>query len=77
MGLDGIEVIHSDHRESFIDKLIDLARKYNLCMTGGSDFHGSNKPYIKLGKASGRRIPREFFDELIARLQRNTTPASA
>jgi len=77
MGLDGIEVIHSDHRESFIDKLMDLARKYNLCMTGGSDFHGSNKPYIKLGKASGRRIPREFFDELIARLKRNTTPASA
>jgi predicted metal-dependent phosphoesterase TrpH len=78
MGLDGIEVIHSDHRASYTDKLVDIAKKYNLCMTGGSDFHGSNKPYIKLGVARGRRIPREFFENLVARLKRNgATPASA
>jgi predicted metal-dependent phosphoesterase TrpH len=70
MGLDGIEVIHSDHRETYIDKLIDIAKKYGLCMTGGSDFHGSNKPYIKLGRAGRRHIPREFFDNLMSRLNR-------
>ena len=69
MGLDGLEVIHSDHRESFIDKLMEIAKKYNLCMTGGSDFHGGNKPYIKLGLAGRRRIPREYFDRLADRLR--------
>lgn len=61
-GLDGIEVIHSDHRESLIDHLSDLARRLGLLATGGSDFHGSSKPYITLGRAGRRRIPREVFD---------------
>ncbi|MBC8105061.1 MAG: PHP domain-containing protein [Anaerolineae bacterium] len=68
MGLDGVEVIHSDHPEPFIDKLMGIAKKYNLLMTGGSDFHGGNKPFIKLGRAGRRHIPREFFDQLVSRL---------
>ncbi|MBV8780695.1 MAG: PHP domain-containing protein [Phycisphaerae bacterium] len=66
-GLAGVEVIHSDHRESLIDFLSELADKYHLLKTGGSDFHGSNKPHISLGKAGSRRIPRQFMDELLAR----------
>src|SRR5262249_46744184 len=69
MGLDGIEVIHSDHRESYVDKLMEIARRYRLLMTGGSDFHGANKPHIQLGRAGRRRISREFFDALIDRLR--------
>jgi predicted metal-dependent phosphoesterase TrpH len=69
-GLDGIEVIHSDHRESVVDKLGDLARRFGLVRTGGSDFHGTNKAHIHLGSAGGRRVPRAFFDELLERLQR-------
>ena len=69
MGLDGVEVIHSDHRESFVDKLMELARRYRLLMTGGSDFHGANKPHIHLGRAGRRRVPREFFDALVERLR--------
>src|SRR5262249_19638829 len=68
IGLDGIECIHSDHRESFIDRLTDIARRYRLLCTGGSDFHGGNKPHIRLGYASRRRIPREYFDALVNRL---------
>jgi hypothetical protein len=66
MGLAGIEVIHSDHDAATVEKLIRLADKYKLLKTGGSDFHGSNKNDIRLGVASGRRIPREFFDALVA-----------
>ncbi|HWB52809.1 MAG TPA: PHP domain-containing protein [Tepidisphaeraceae bacterium] len=65
-GLAGIEVIHSDHDAATIEKLIRLADKYKLLKTGGSDFHGSNKKDIQLGMARGRRIPREFFDALVA-----------
>jgi predicted metal-dependent phosphoesterase TrpH len=66
-GLAGIEVIHSDHRDSLIDFLTNFAERYHLLKTGGSDFHGGNKPHIQLGKAGQRKIPREFFDALVER----------
>jgi predicted metal-dependent phosphoesterase TrpH len=70
-GLAGIEVIHSDHRDSFIDDLCDMADRFKVLKTGGSDFHGGNKPHIELGKASNRRIPREYFDELVDHIHRS------
>jgi predicted metal-dependent phosphoesterase TrpH len=63
-GLAGIETIHSDHREILIEELFDLARRFGLIPTGGSDFHGSSKPHIRLGWAGNRRIPRDMFDAL-------------
>ncbi len=68
LGLDGLEVIHSDHRDRFIDRAMEIAAHYNLLMTGGSDFHGSNKKHIRLGFARDRRVPRAMFDALLARL---------
>ena len=67
-GLVGLEVIHSDHDARLVEKYTTLAERYNLLKTGGSDFHGTNKKDISLGTASGRRIPREFFDALVDRL---------
>jgi predicted metal-dependent phosphoesterase TrpH len=68
LGLGGLEVIHSDHRESLIAELEDLAERFGLLKTGGSDFHGSNKAHIQLGIAGTKRIPREYFDALVAKL---------
>ncbi len=47
--LSGIEVYHPDHRLSDVLKLKSMARELNLLYTGGSDFHGDNKPQIRLG----------------------------
>jgi 3',5'-nucleoside bisphosphate phosphatase len=63
-GLAGVEVIHSDHDDLTIRELERIAERYKLLKTGGSDFHGSNKPDIELGSACGRRIPRAWFDAL-------------
>jgi predicted metal-dependent phosphoesterase TrpH len=63
-GLDGMEVIHSDHDDATIEKLSRLADRFQLIKTGGSDFHGTNKKDIRLGDARGRKIPREYFDRL-------------
>lgn len=68
LGLVGIEVLHSDHDERWIERCEQLARRFGLLRSGGSDFHGSNKPGISLGMAAGRRIPREYFDQLRERL---------
>ena len=69
LGLAGIEVIHSDHDAALVEKYAALADRFGLLKTGGSDFHGSNKADIQLGIANGRRIPREWFDQLIGALQ--------
>lgn len=48
-GLDGIEAIYSCNEGENESYVRSLAEKYHLAISGGSDFHGSNKPEIKLG----------------------------
>ncbi|MEA1973805.1 MAG: PHP domain-containing protein, partial [Candidatus Cloacimonadota bacterium] len=47
-GLQGIETFYSTHTQEQIDFCLQMAEKYNLLITAGSDFHGANKP-IELG----------------------------
>lgn len=68
LGLQGMEVIHSDHDAKLIARFTAMADCFGLLKTGGSDFHGTNKKDIDLGVANGRRIPRAFYDALVARL---------
>ena len=77
-GLDGIEAWHSDHRPQDSQLILELARRYNLITTGGSDFHGTPKPDIALGLGRDNvRVPVEYLDRLEqawnARRARQTT----
>lgn len=63
-GLWGIEAFYSKHRRSDIDKFKNLAKKFDLNITAGSDFHGDNKPEIDLGM----EICDDFLDESIRKL---------
>jgi len=49
VGLEGIEVFHSEHPPANTAEYSELARRFDLIPTGGSDFHGENKPSIRLG----------------------------
>jgi predicted metal-dependent phosphoesterase TrpH len=51
-GLDAIEAYHSDHDAADVQRYLSYAEKYGLRVTGGSDFHGENKPAVKLGEAN-------------------------
>lgn len=63
--LDGIEAIYSTYRWTDESRVRQLARKYELCITGGSDFHGTNKPDIDLGTGRGNlQIPCELLKNL-------------
>lgn len=53
-GLDGIEAIYSTYNSSDESLIRRLAKENNLVISGGSDFHGSNKPSIKLGTGLGK-----------------------
>lgn len=51
LGIDAVECIYPLHNNKFEKRCIELANRYNLLITGGSDFHGENKPDILIGKA--------------------------
>lgn len=48
-GLRGIECRYSGYGAEQVAYLEGLAEEYKLLKTGGSDFHGENKPNIRLG----------------------------
>ncbi|MBI5700950.1 PHP domain-containing protein [Candidatus Saganbacteria bacterium] len=61
-GLLGLEAFYSGHNSSQTEKYKNIAHKYNLVMTGGTDFHGDNSGReIKLGDIS---IPDDMVDKL-------------
>lgn len=65
--LDGIEVYHpSSADDDKKDILYEYARKNKLYISGGSDFHGTPKPDIKVGVGRGNiNIPKEIIEEWI------------
>lgn len=52
-GLDGIEVDYTEHDSEQRNYYRKLADKYDLLVSGGSDFHGNVKPLVKLGTGKG------------------------
>ena len=52
-GLVALEAIYSTYTAFDERKMRALARKYNLLVSGGSDFHGANKPGLDLGTGYG------------------------
>ena len=66
-GLMGIEVMYSSHTGQDEQYAKTLANKFHLLYSGGSDFHGSNKPAIEIGIGRGNlRIPYSWLEKLAA-----------
>lgn len=64
-GLRGIEAYYVDNTEKDTEELLKMSKRHNLLVTGGSDFHGSFKPDIAIGKGRGNLIiPYELLDAL-------------
>jgi len=56
-GLQGMEVYHSSHTTQEMNYYLDIANKYNLLISGGSDYHGPLvKPDIELGTGKNNNI---------------------
>jgi len=67
-GLDAIEVYHSDHDTSTVERYRTLARELDLLTTGGSDFHGDPARVIAPGAAT---LPAEEWQRLRAARHRH------
>ena len=64
-GLIGIGAIYSTYNAAEERQIRKLAEKYHLLPSGGSDFHGSNKPGVDLGTGYGKLvIPEAILTDL-------------
>ena len=64
-GLLGIETRYPLFSDEQTSSLEILAKKYGLAQSGGSDFHGENKPDIRLGSGKGAlQVPLSFLNDL-------------
>jgi hypothetical protein len=71
-GLDGIECFHTKHSTATSERYLEIAEKYSLLVTGGSDCHGfsKNKPLIGTVK-----LPYEYVAKLKARVESRRSKA--
>jgi predicted metal-dependent phosphoesterase TrpH len=64
-GLVGLEAYYKDYTDEQTAALVEIAGKYRLIATGGSDYHGLDESReVELG---GVDVPREAAEQLIAR----------
>lgn len=71
LGLDGVEVYYTEHSERYTAEVARLADSLGLLKSGGSDFHGSVKPGVRLGRGRGGLfVPGSALDAMKAALGR-------
>ncbi len=64
-GLDAIETEYSKFDEETVTRVKKIASEFGLKESGGSDFHGTRKPGIYLGRGKGNlAVPYEFVKGL-------------
>lgn len=69
-GLIGIEAIYSTYHQNDERHMRSLAKKYGLCISGGSDFHGTTKPGLELATGYGNlRVPEDILLTLKTKLK--------
>lgn len=65
LGLDGMETLYPKYDEATTALASSIALEFGLLPSGGSDFHGENKPDIHIGTGRGNlRIPVAYLDKL-------------
>lgn len=72
-GLAGLEVYYSSNTGFDEQICYGLANRFDLLMTGGTDFHGANKPHLYLGTGRNHNldIPDTLLEPLYRYLQKN------
>ena len=59
--LDAMETLYTDFTPQLIQKAQDIAAEFHLKQSGGTDYHGAQKPHIQLGQT---KVPLAFLEEL-------------
>jgi hypothetical protein len=68
LGVEAIEAYYTEHSAEKTHEYLELARRLDLGVCGGSDYHGSIKPGIRIGVGRGRlAVPEAVLDDLKTR----------
>ena len=72
LGLDGMERYYPNYTADDAEFAAQMIAKYDLMPTGGTDFHGTNRPGIEMGSGmnGNMAVPYEFFQEVKSRLNK-------
>jgi len=62
-GLDGIECFHTKHSTAMAERYLEIAEKYHLLVTGGSDCHGFSKVKPLIGTV---KLPYDHVEKMKA-----------
>ncbi len=69
-GLDGLECYHSAQDYAYSEGCLRICERHGLLVSGGSDFHGANKPEAQLGRAfDGKYIDFELLRRIKDRIE--------
>ena len=69
-GLDGVEGYYTDYTPDMEQRYRAMAKELGLVISGGTDYHGANKPHISIGKGKGNlEIPYSVLEGLRKRHQ--------
>jgi len=71
-GMDGLECFHTKHSTATTEHYLELADRFHLLVTGGSDCHGLNKGKPLIGTV---RVPYQYVEQLKARAAELKTAA--
>ena len=67
-GLDGVEGYYTDYTPDMERRYRAMAKDLGLVLSGGTDYHGANKPHISIGRGrGGLEIPYSVLEGLKAR----------
>lgn len=72
-GLDGIECFHTKHSTAMSERYLEIADKYHLLVTGGSDCHGFSKGKPLIGTV---RLPYEHIEKMKERISKRASAAA-
>ena len=72
IGLDGMEAYYPNYSEDDEKFAHYLIEKYDLVPTGGTDFHGANRPSVDLGSGTNNNldVPYEFYQNICKLIKR-------
>lgn len=68
-GLDGMECYYSRYTDEQTEMCRRIAKETGLLESGGSDYHGGNKPDVEIGVVNGGAVPYELLEKIKERIR--------
>ena len=63
-GLDAVEGYYSLFGKNETELVSEIAARYDVALSGGSDYHGNNSTVAMGSGSGGLRVPEELLDGL-------------